>query len=220
MPLHSPPSAVTPRAEVPDAPAGGRVDRSAGGQSLPVRDAATRKCCIFGLCLLAILLSSCGDEYGVAEVAAALSKVPGVRVNAVRARGVEWPYGPTDYTADLTVGNDGHLFLCGLTRATADEQDPFQLACVGQWSPYLVGPRDVGRVQRACLCPDSIEIGPGSSIDLLVPVPLRTVRDIVLNYPTLEALVASWPDRTAAMTAPNGGGLLWCRKSPCEPRVE
>ena len=209
QPLQPSHTAVTPRARARVAPAGGRLN---GGVRRQLRGTGARKRRIVTLTLLAIVLSSCGEDYGVADLSVALSRLPGVRVRSVAGNDADWPLGPTDYKVELTIGSTGHLVMCGVPGNKLDAPRNFRLAAVGRWNLDVFGPGDAGRVQYVAGCPYSVEVGPGSTLDLLLPVSLRSVEDVIYAYPVLEAAIASWPDCRDLKAPYDGNTVRYCKR--------
>jgi hypothetical protein len=175
---------------------------------------------LLAVVLASALVAACQNDRGgdVPEIRAGLERIPQVRVIDVVGWDSMWPIaGPENIRADLRVGNDGRLVLCDLSPETFSGSRPFMLARVGEWVPSVLAERDMGRMRFVAGCPNSVDIGPGSSFLDLVPFPLRSPGDVVAHYDELHQLIASWPDRPTRCPGKDGKWISYHKVPVQEP---
>lgn len=165
----------------------------------------------------ATLLSSSlgwGDNRGgdVPRIRAALEKYPGVHVVDVIGWDEMWPIaGPINIRADLRIGDQGRVLLCDITPATLTGGRPFILARVGDWVPFVLAERDLGRRRFVAGCPNSVDVAAGSLFLELLPFPLTTPADVIARYEDLHRSIASWPERPTRTYGKDGKWIDFCR---------
>ena len=162
----------------------------------------------------AVFLLTCGDNRGgqVADIRAALQKIPGVRVLDVAGSDEIWPFlGPEDIRADLQIGATGHLVLCDLTVSTVTTGGPFIIARVGEWS---IGARfdDGTAVRHVAGCPNSVDVKPGSPFLELLSFPLTSPADAIAKYDRLVATIESWPEDSVARRTVAGHDIKYWKR--------
>jgi len=173
----------------------------------------------FGVLVLAgsVMLSSCGDNRGgdVPKIRRMFETMPGVRVRDVIGWDEMWPIaGPINIRADIDVGGKGRLVLCNLTPDAFRGKAGFIIARVGRSIPGLIADSDIGRVRNVAGCPNSVDAGPDTPFQKLIPFPVRSIPDVVDNYELLNALIESWPTTSTRITSPDGSWIDYYR-SPC-----